>query len=173
MKTAEELWNHIPVNERRDQDRRSAWVKGYNALYRDTPRFEGSLRQRKDVVQAWLGGWDYAKAEKVRETGARQYRDVGPGTIIVNSIGCGLSLFYQVIKRSGDTVTARELDVRYTERINQTALARPIKDSFQENGSTVRLRLKIGHYGALQIGPIKRMVWWSVWDGKPLYQWSP
>jgi ribosome modulation factor len=122
----------------------------------------------------WLDGWDSADAEIIVEKGARDYKELGVGTILDNSIGCGTTLFYQVTCRKGDLITVRRLKSHYLNhnRKSQTCDVLPLRDQFAGDEEEKKLRLKIGHRGKLQIGPIKRMIWWGIWDGKPSAQWS-
>jgi hypothetical protein len=97
------------------------------------------------------------------------------GTILNNSIGCGCNTFYQVVASSPKSVTVRRIE---SKAINvnvkaQTCDLVPVRDKFSSDHRPMRLGVKLDRHGELQIGPIKRMIWWSRWDGKPCNQWSP
>jgi hypothetical protein len=92
------------------------------------------------------------------------------GTILVNSIGCGCDVFYEVIRSTPKTVKVREIHyvVVKCSRKNQTHDIKPIPGAFREGGTPLSLRIAADG----RIGPQKRMIWWRVYDGKPLDQYS-
>lgn len=114
------------------------------------------------------------------------------GSILVHSIGCGCDEFYQVVKATEKTVTARRLEYRIVRGSvkNQCMDILPIKDKFlppsmshkyiggYKAGKSVFkeydeniVKLRISDDG--RIGPVKRMIWWHVFDGKKKEQYSP
>lgn len=102
--------------------------------------------------------------------------EITVGTILKHSIGCGHDSFYQVIDRHNNTLRVQRLE---SKPINvnvrcQTCDYVPYKGKFCVGGQhdLVTLRLKMDQRGQVQIGPIKRLNWWSVWDGEPKGQWS-
>ena len=179
MKTAKELRAKMPYNLHHDRLGAAWWARGWNARRDGADRYEGMPFKDRGGHAArlrahWLDGWDIANAEMIIEKGQQQFREVDVGTILEHSIGCGMDVYYQVVERKGNLVTARPIKSRHFDwdQKSQTDKVEPLKDQFDDGEKPVRLRLKIGHRGALQIGPIKRMVWWSVWDKKPKDQWS-
>lgn len=94
------------------------------------------------------------------------------GTILVNSIGSGCDSFYEITKRTPNSVQARLLEDRYVSNGPQTQSGKstPIPGKFVSglNAETVTLRL---HPNG-DIGPAKRMMWWNLWDGQPSEQYS-
>lgn len=136
-----------------------------------------------------------AGKESTIKTGIR----VPVGTILNYSIGCGCNQFFQVIEATPKSVKARSLNCRVINRSVkfQTCDYLPIRDSFeppsmgwkyagkknakgepickQVDEKTVVLKVKdsaIEECG-FQIGPVKRMMGWSVWDGKQREQKIP
>lgn len=97
------------------------------------------------------------------------------GTILDHSIGCGCNNFYQVIKSSAKSVTVRKLQEKVLNRDikRQTFDAAPKPGCFEPDEKPFRLGVKLDRFGELQIGPIKRMMWWSIYSGKPRAQYSP
>jgi len=101
------------------------------------------------------------------------------GTIINHSIGCGCNQFWQVTATSPASIVVRRIKssaVNVQPRF-QTCDYVPCKDQWEEPNNRCdevvkRLRVKLDKRGELQIGPIKRMIWWSVWNGKPQQQYS-
>ena len=113
------------------------------------------------------------------------------GEILVHSIGCGCDTFYQVVKATKKFVVAKKLEektVRHNVKLQQWDTV-PIKDKFSKPNMQHKylggyregkerykivdkntVKLKIADDG--HIGPLKRMIWWNVWDGKRLNQYS-
>jgi hypothetical protein len=57
---------------------------------------------------------------------------------------------------------------------SQTAeTTRKAKEKADENTVTLRITDDPKSPTGIRIGPSKRMMWWSVWDGKAKEQWSP
>jgi hypothetical protein len=95
------------------------------------------------------------------------------GTILNHSIGSGCNQFYQIVRYTAHTITARRIESKAVN-VNvkrQTCDYVPVRDKFEDK-KPITLRYKVDAGGQLQIGPIKRMIWWSVWDGKPKQQYS-
>lgn len=92
------------------------------------------------------------------------------GTILVNSIGCGCDVFYEVVHATPKTVKVREIQYAMTKRNvkNQTCDIKPIPGAFLEGAKPFSLRIAADG----RIGPQQRMIWWRVYDGKPLDQYS-
>lgn len=97
------------------------------------------------------------------------------GTILNHSIGGGCNSFYQVVKSSAKSVTVRQLQYKVlNRRIKwQTFDKAPKPNCFEPNESPFRLGVKLDQFGELQIGPIKRVMGWSIYDGEPRTQYSP
>lgn len=117
---------------------------------------------------------------------------IGKDDILVHSIGCGCDEFWQVVKTTPKTVTARRIEYGIVKQSvkHQSMEIAPVKDKFvppsiehkyiggyrdgkskfkKADGNTIKLRIaEDGH-----IGPIVRMEWWRKWDGKSLNQYSP
>lgn len=98
-------------------------------------------------------------------------KTINIGTILVHSIGCGCDSFFQVVNATPRTVVVRELqdaivkrDIKY-----QTYDIRPIPNMFVTDSELIRLRIAPDG----RIGPRERMIWWSVYDGKAINQYSP
>lgn len=96
------------------------------------------------------------------------------GTILVHSIGCGCDQFWQVVKSTPKSVTVRNLESIVAKRNikAQTCDYTAKKDHFDYPRAEKRLGVKTDRRGEQQIGPVKRLMWWSVWDGKSRSQWS-
>jgi len=98
------------------------------------------------------------------------------GTILTYSIGCGCDTFYQVVGRSEKSCMVRRISSKVTKRYKkfQSCDIVPVPDSFEKDtwrghDKPFRLALKDD-----QIGPIKRMIWWSIYEPKRiLNQYSP
>ena len=97
-------------------------------------------------------------------------KELGIGTILRHSIGFGCDSFYQVIYRTAKTVTVRSIESKYVKYSvkHQSGDAVPIPNKFDSEETKV---LRIAEDG--QIGPTKRLIWWAIWEGKPLNQYSP
>ena len=94
------------------------------------------------------------------------------GAILVHSIGCGCDSYYQITQRTPQSVKAVKLEEKYISQSkeSQSGETVPIPNKINTtNPETVTLRL----HPDGQIGPSKRMIWWSLWDGKPKDQFSP
>jgi len=117
-------------------------------------------------------------------------------TIIVHSIGCGCDDFWQVIESSNKYVIARKIEDKAIN-VNvkrQTCDYVPVKDKFlppkidskyvggyKEGKSRFKkidiylIKLKVvpdsSKKSGFRVGTTKRMIWWSIWQGKPLNQW--
>ena len=98
------------------------------------------------------------------------------GTILNHSIGLGCNQFWQVTATSLNSVLARRIKhktINGNPRLQSYDFV-PVKDGWEEHMSVPkRLMVKTDWRGDVQIGPNKRMIWWSVWDGKPHHQYSP
>lgn len=101
------------------------------------------------------------------------------GTILDHSIGCGCNEFWQVTQVAENSVVARRIE---SKAVNvqpryQTCDYIPVPDKFvkpahDQDVVVKRLMVKFNKRGELQVGPIKRWIWWNVWNGKPKQQYS-
>jgi len=101
------------------------------------------------------------------------------GDILNNSIGCGCNVFWQVTHVTEKSVVVRRIKSKAVnvQPKHQTCDYVPCKNKWEEPNNPCdkvvkRLGVKWTDWGELRIGPAKRMIWWSVWDGKPKNQWS-
>lgn len=94
-----------------------------------------------------------------------------PGTILYYAIGCGCTQFWQVKKSTAKSVVVGMLNNKVVNRNlkYQTCDYLPVKDSFEQDVPDKVLRVAPDG----RIGPLKRLLWWGIWDGKPSPQWSP
>ena len=121
------------------------------------------------------------------------------GTILCYSIGYGCNRFFQVVEATPKSVKARSLKCRVINHSVkfQTFDYLPIRDDFEppkmrpkytgkkdangdyickdtdENTVVLKVKASVHDECGFQIGPIKRMMWWHVWNGKQKEQWSP
>lgn len=100
---------------------------------------------------------------------------ISVGTILNHSIGSGCNNFYQVVKSSPKSVVVRKLQHKILNHNLkwQTFDKAPKPNCFEQEEKPIRLGIKLDRFGELQIGPIKRMMGWSVYDNRPRAQYSP
>lgn len=109
------------------------------------------------------------------------------GTILVHSIGFGCDEFWQVVKATEKTITARKLNYKVVNRNIkcQSCDIVPVKNSFAPPNMRFRnsktkagfvkydeniITLRVSQDG--KIGPSERLMWWNVWKGKKQNQYS-
>jgi len=100
--------------------------------------------------------------------------EITVGSILVNSIGCGYDVYYQVVHRTPKrlkTIRLKEKTVNLSVK-HQTCDILPKPGEFADEGSRDR-EVTLAVHDDGRIGPRQRMEWWSVWEGKALNQWSP
>lgn len=127
----------------------------------------------------------------------KQNAPIPIGTIIVHSIGCGCDEFWQVTQSSNKFIIARKIEDKIINRNikRQTCDYIPVKNKFmppkighkylggyKEGKSRFKeideniVKLKVvpdpSRISKFRIGPTQRMIWWYIWQGKPLNQWS-
>ncbi len=125
------------------------------------------------------------------------YVKIEVGTILVHSIGFGCDKFWQVISSTPKSIKARKLEHKVVNRNikQQTCDYLPIPNKFEppEIADKYVKKLKNGKPGfkkvdqntitlkvvqdekdknSIRIGPMKRLMWWNIWDGKQRNQWS-
>lgn len=128
----------------------------------------------------------------------KQNAPIPIGTIIVHSIGCGCDEFWQVTQSSNKFIIARKIEDKIINRNikRQTCDYIPVKNKFMPYTPTHKftgkrdakgngiykivdknlIKLKLTPNAkekcSLRIGPLKRLIGWNIWQGKPLNQWS-
>ena len=120
------------------------------------------------------------------------------GTILVYSIGSGCDELWQVIDSTPKFVKARAIKEKIVNRSikRQTFDILPIKDAFlppemeskyiggykegkprfkevDKNLILLKVVPDANRKSGLRIGPIKRLIWWTIWQNKALNQYSP
>jgi len=120
------------------------------------------------------------------------------GTILVYSIGSGCNELWQVIDSTPKFVRARQIKYKIVNRSikRQTFDKLPIKDAFlppemddkylggfkagkprfkKVDKNLILLKVVPDPYdkSGIKIGPSKRLMWWTIWQGNPLDQYSP
>ena len=92
--------------------------------------------------------------------------------------GCGWGSFYQIIRRTAKTVKVQRIKSKYFDVEDHPTFPckeLPIKDAFNKRhdlDDDFELTLRL-NFAEDRVGPLQRMVWWSIFDGEPVKSWSP
>jgi hypothetical protein len=94
------------------------------------------------------------------------------GLFLKHSIGSGCDQFYQVIKRTPSMIEVRLLENLVLKRCPHTqgCTIIPVPHKFATGHQYEYRKLKLHPNG--DIGPAKRMMWWSLWNSKACPQYS-
>lgn len=117
------------------------------------------------------------------------------GTILMFSIGCGCDDFWQVVEATKSQVKARKLKTKAInvkikwqtcDYVPQAGKFEPpewhhkydrygndLHKDFDINTVVLKITTDTNLREGFRIGPLKRMMGWSIWNGKPQEQWSP